>query len=105
MSPSLVGRSHLRARVIGLPAGKPLVSLVSCALFGFLFRAAGPAPELSPREVDGRGELLLVVGPSLLHPVLGQASQVLGCQFLKRSLVVAVALAANVRGDPGPEQS
>src|SRR6266704_2396225 len=101
MSPSLVDRSHRRARVIGLPASKPLVSFVSRTLFGFLLRAAGPAPELSPREVDGRGELLLVVGPALLHAVLGQASQVLGRQLLKRRLVVTVAFAANVRGDPG----
>src|SRR2546426_11573176 len=63
--------------------GQPVVGLAGRPLFGFLLRPPDPAPQLSPAEEDGGGELLLVVGSPLDHPVFGKSTQVLGRQLLQ----------------------
>src|SRR5205085_10071230 len=54
-----------------------LVRLARRSLLGLLLGAPGPPPVLDPGQIDRGGELLLVVRPSLLDPVFGEAFEVL----------------------------
>src|SRR6266540_3248796 len=95
--------STLPWRTGALP-GQPLQRLPCGLLFGLLLRPAHPPPELLPAEVHGGGELLLVVGSALGHPVFRDPSEVLRGLLLERGLVVPVPLAPRVRLHARPEQ-
>src|SRR5437588_8423159 len=86
-------------------ARQACVRLAGGPLLRLFLRPARPSPQLAPSEVDGRGELLLVVGPSLLDAILGEASEVLCGELLERRLVIAVALAADIGLDPRMEEA
>src|SRR2546428_4036628 len=82
--PSSTGaRGALHDLRVGLPCG---------LLLGFLLRAPPPATEQLPRDVDGRGELLLVVGPAFLQPILGHRAEGLRGDLLKKRLEGAIFL-------------
>src|SRR6266540_554965 len=88
----------------GVAPGQPLQRLAGRLLFGLLLRAPHAPPELLPPQVHGGGELLLLVGSSLGHPVFRDPPEVLGGLLLERGLVVAVPLATRIGLHAGPEQ-
>src|SRR4051794_29349686 len=73
-------------------------------LLGLLLGAAGTCAEPLPRDRDGRGEFLLMVGSRLLDLVDRERPLPVRGELLQRRLEVAVAFAPDVGLHPRSEQ-